>query len=140
MKPKNNGFVLSSMTDMAVNIETVGDTNLINYLLNDNLALSKYTEKIREMGLIFMALDPTTHSFRPDRIFWRWKRGIFDMYMNVPDYQAFCNATPLEAKITIAQLYLKGIKTYLAQRNDIDHEKLYQDMKKLFADEKLVSE
>jgi len=130
---------VSSMIDMNVPVEyQFISQHIVDHLWK--LKLIGYSEKIKQICLIFMALDPTTYSFRQDKHFWRWKRGVFDMYMNVPDYTAFCNATPLQAKQTVAQLYLKGIKTYLAKRKDIDHQKLYNDVKQVFTEAGLIVE
>ncbi len=107
------------------------DRNIVE-IINKSLSINSYTKKMSRINLVFMAMDPTTHSFRPDRKFWRWKSGSFDMYVNVPDYEKFCNATHKEAKKIIAKLYLASIKKYLWKRKDFDAPKFYKDVKEVF--------
>ena len=134
MEREKNGFVISCMIDNKPPKANVFASTDLTELLNKNLKISKYSNKVKEIGLIFMAINPDTHSYRPDRKFWRWKRGIFDMYINVDDYQIFCKTTPNDARKTVAQLYLTGIETYLSKRKDIDHKKLYEDVKRVFVE------
>ncbi len=122
----------STMYDMKVKRSNVNFSNEYSKFLDKNLQIKKYGNKIKEICLIFMAMDPATYSFRPDKKFWRWKSGVFDMYVNVPDYETFCNATHDEAKKIIAKLYLTSIKKYLWKRKDFDAPKFYKDVKEVF--------
>ena len=135
---KRNIFPISSMTDWHVNdtlIET--DRELVS-ILNQSLQINGYTKKITRVNLVFMVMNPSTHSFRPDKKFWRWKAGHFDMYMNVPDYDKFRTATKPEARKIIAELYLTGIKKYLSKQKDFNHELFYKDVKELFQKEGIL--
>ena len=82
-----------------------------------------------------MAINPETHSFRPDKIINRRKNPIIELYMNVPDYEKFRSATKLEARKIIAKLYLSGIKKYLSKQKDFKYELFYNDVKELFEKE-----
>lgn len=127
-----NGFVISSMSDMSVNHDNLISTNALVDALNQKLKISNYSDKVQEVGLIFMAIDPSSHSFRPDKKIWRWKSSVFDTYINVPDYEVFCKATEIEAQQIVGNMFLQGIKTHLSKRTDIDHKRLYADVKQVF--------
>ncbi len=132
MKKLNNGFVISNMSDMKPpRVNVFAGTDLTE-LLNQKLKMSDYSEKIKEVGLIFMSIDPDTHSFRPDKKIWRWKSQVFDMYINVPDYNVFCTASVKEAEQIINKLFISGIDIYLSKRNDIDYKKLRNDVEMVF--------
>ena len=132
MVQNTNKLVFSSMSDEKVNFSILHQDRYLEDILNKSVKIDSYSEKIEEIGLIYMAMDPTTHSFRPDRKFWRWKSGVFDMYVNVPDYEKYCQATEAEAKKIIAQLYLDSIKKYLWKRKDFDAKQFYSDVKEVF--------
>ena len=83
-------------------------------------------------------MNPETPSFRPDKKFNRWKHKVFDIYMNVPDYEKFRTATKLEAQKIIAELYLSGIKKYLSKQKDFKYELFYKDIKELFEKEGIL--
>ncbi len=131
-KAKKQGFVISSMLDIKTNKYLLVISSSFYNLLNINLHISNYTNQQKEIGFIFMAMNPQKPALRPDRKFWRWKSGSFDMYVNVPDYEKFCNATHKEAKKIIAKLYLASIKKYLWKRKDFDAPKFYKDVKEVF--------
>ncbi len=135
--PKSK-FVLSSMSDENVDLSLIEQDRAINKILNKDILLDSYTSKHKQICLTFMAMDPTTSSFRPDKKFWRWKAGNFDMYMNVPDYNKFRTATKQEAKKIIAELYLSGIKKYLSKQKDFKYELFYKDVKQLFEKEGII--
>ena len=109
MVQNNNKFVFSSMSEEEVDFMLLDQDKYLETILNKNIAIDNYTNKINRLILIYMALDPQKSGLRPDRKFWRWKSGSFDMYVNVPDYKKFCNASKDEAKKIIAQLYLQSI-------------------------------
>ncbi len=132
MKRVKNGFVISCMSDMKPPRNNIYTSTDLSKILNQKLKISNYSEKIKELGLIFMSIDPETHSFRPDKKIWRWKSQVFDMYINVPDYNKFCKATPEEAQQIIKELFISGIEKYLTKRKDIDYKKLSEDIKKVF--------
>ncbi len=120
------------MSDEEIDFSILHQDRYLENILNKNLIINNYTGKIKEIGLIYMAMNPQKPSLRPDRKFWRWKSGSFDMYVNVPDYEKFCNATHKEAKKIIAKLYLASIKKYLWKRKDFDAPKFYKDVKEVF--------
>lgn len=92
----------------------------------------KNADKLKEICMTFMAMDPKTHSFRPDKKFWRWKSGAFDMYVNVPDYEEYCKITEKEvAKKIISKMFLESIKKYLWKRKDFDAPRFYIDVEKV---------
>ena len=138
MKHIDNGFVISSMTDINNNKDVVYKAMNIDQILQQNLKLSNYTDKIKTIILVFMAINPESGSFRPDKKFWRWKNGDFDMYVNVPDYKKFCDSTDKEARNMIAKLYLSSIETYLSKRKDINYKQLYTDVKEQFTKAKVL--
>ncbi len=122
----------SAMVDMGVKDEVVFFTYELGQFLSGNLNISDYGSKLKEIFLIFMAMDPTTHSFRPDKKFWRWKSGAFDMYVNVPDYKEFCKITKKEeARKVIIKMFLESIKKYLWKRKDFDAPKFYTDVERV---------
>ncbi len=128
---KNTPFGFSPMYDMDVKRSNVDFSNEYSIFFEKKLQIADYTDKLKEICLIYMAIDPTSHSYRPNRKFWRWKSGIFDMYVNVPDYQKYCNATRKEAKKIIAELFLESIKKYLWKRKDFDAPKFYTDVERV---------
>jgi len=125
-------FVISSMIDYPTNRDALHAAMDLDKVLQKELKLADYTTTIKEIDFVFMAMNPATTAYRKDREFWRRKRQVFDIFMNVPNYDAFCNATAEDAKHTVAQLYLKGIETYLSKRKDIDYKRLYDDVKQTF--------
>ena len=131
-------FVFSAMTDMNIKSYTPYICGELDKLFINNLLMKNYTKSQTELALIFMAIAPSTHSFRPDRKFNRRKFKSFDMYMNVPDYDKFRTATKPEAKKIIAELYLTGIKKYLSKQKDFNHELFYKDVKELFQKEGII--
>ena len=108
-----------------------------NYFYKFNI--SDYSNNYKELCFIHMAIDPNTHSFRPDKKILRRKQNRFDMYLNVPDYKKFRTATKPEACKIIAKLYLVGIKKYLSKEKDFNHELFYKDVKKLFIDNGILT-
>ena len=132
MKPIDNGFVISCMIDSNINKNVLFSSMEIDKLLQQNLKLSNYSEKIKGISLILIAMNPDEGIPRPDRKFWRWKRGNFDMYVNVPDYKKFCESTKTEARNIVAKLYIKSLETYLSKRKDIDYKQLYSDVEREF--------
>jgi len=132
-------FVISSMSDMDVPSRNVNTDVSLQALVNENLTLDNYSVKISELCMIYMAIDPKTHSFRPDKKFWHWKEGIFRFFINVPDYEAFCKATESEARSIIALLFLKGIDRFLSKRKDINTKQLRGDLIQLFLNENIIS-
>ncbi len=129
---KNITIGFSAMVDMGVNDEAVFFTHEMSLLLSNNLSISDYSSKQKEVCMIFMAMDPDTHSFRPDKKFWRWKSGAFDMYVNVPNYKEYCKITKEEkARKIIAEMFLESIKKYLWKRKDFDAPRFYIDVEKV---------
>ena len=122
------------MLDMKSKKHVLHISQEFDLLFEKKIQISNFSKKIKQIALIFMAINPKTHSFRPDKKFWRWKDGNFDMYLNVPDYEKFCNADKKKAKVIIAELYLTGIKKYLSKQKDFNHELFYKDVKNLFID------
>jgi len=135
----SNKFVISSMSDMNVPSKNIDTDIELKKLINDNLNIINYSTKIKELYMTYMVIDPKTKSFRADKKFWHWKTGLFDFFINVPDYEAFCKATEIEARSIIAQLFLKGINTYLSIRNDINHKQLLTDTINLFVNEAIIT-
>ena len=123
---------ISAMIDMNVSEKNINFTYEMSNYLSENIDISIYGTKFQQIGLIFMAMNPTTPSFRPDKKINRWKHKVFDMYINVPDYEKFRTATKTEARKIIAELYLTGIKKYLSKQKDFNHKLFYKDVKKLF--------
>ncbi len=128
----NHRFIFSSMSDKEVAYSLLHQDRYLQEILNKNLLMENYTKKIKEIGLIYMAMDPQKPNLREDRKFWRWKSGFFDMYVNVPDFKKYCNATHKEAQQIIAELFLYSIKKYLWKRKDFDAPKFYTDVEKVF--------
>jgi len=119
---------VSSMTDMYVK----DYTKFLSWYFMEifgNIDIRNYSSSISNICLIFMAMKPDTFSFRPDKNIWRRKTHTFDMYVNVPDYEAFCNASETQARQIIANLFLQSIEKYLSKRKDIDFRRLYDDVK-----------
>ncbi len=131
-------IVFSSMVDMNTQKHVLHISNEFDLIFDKKIKVSNFNNKIKQIALIFMAINPKTHSFRPDKKFWRWKAGNFDMYLNVPNYQFFCTATKTEARKIIAELYLTGIKKYLSKQKDFNHELFYKDVKELFLKEGII--
>ena len=132
MEQSDNGFVISSMADTNPKRECVVSAMDVDKILQLNLKLSNYSDKINTIILNFMAIDPESGQFRPDKKNWRWKSQDFAMYANVPDYKKFCESNKTEARKIIAELYIKSIETYLSKRKDIDYVRLYADVKEPF--------
>ncbi len=135
---KKSNFVFSSMTDNRVEKDILSICWDLSQISNKESKISKYTDKFQQIALTFMAINPQTHSFRPDKKFWRWKAKNFDMYMNVPDYEAFCKADKNGAKKIVAELYLKAIEKYLSKQKDFKHKLFYKDTKELFEKEGIL--
>jgi len=133
-------FVISSMSDMGATDKIINYSIDLRTIINKHLNLRNYSEKIIEICMVFMAIDPKTHSFRPDKKFWHWKSGLFEFYINVPDYEAFCKATESEARTVIALLFLKGIDRFLSKRKDINTKQLRADLIQLFLNENIISQ
>ncbi len=132
METDNHKFIFSSMSDEQIDFSLLSQDNHLRELLNKNLDIEDYTQKIKRVGLIYMAMDPKISNVRENRKFWRWKSRFFDMYVNVPDYWIYCNATHKEAQKIIAELFLYSIKKYLWKRKDFDAPKFYTDVEKVF--------
>jgi len=132
-------FVISSMIDMRVPIVNTHADAYFDEIINNYLDLKKYSDKITEINMVYMAINPKTYSFRPDKKFWHWKSGLFEFFINVPDYEAFCKATESEARSIIALLFLKGIDRYLSKRKDINCTQLLADLVQLFLNENIIS-
>ncbi len=125
-------IAFSAMADMNVNKEAIFFTYELSQLLSNKINISDYGEKLKEICLIFMAMDPSTHSFRPDKKLWSWKYGVFGMYVNVPDYDEYCKIkNNLYAKKIIIKMYLESIKKYLWKRKDFDAPRFYTDVEKI---------
>ncbi len=132
MVKNNNKIVFSSMSDDKIDFKLLNQDKYLESILNENLNIDNYSKKINRIILIYMAMNPETPPLRPDKKFWRWKSGSFDMYVNVPDFQKYCNATHKEAQKIIAELFLYSIKKYLWKRKDFDAPKFYTDVEKVF--------
>jgi hypothetical protein len=129
---KNITIGFSAMVDMGVDDKAVFITHELGLLLSNNLNISDYGEKLKETCMIFMAMDPATHSFRQDKKLWSWKHGVFGMYVNVPDYEEYCKiTTKAEAKKVISKMFLESIKKYLWKRKDFDAPKFYDDVERV---------
>jgi len=140
MNISNYKFVISSMSDMDVPSRNVNTDVSLQAMVNENININNYTSKISELYMTYMAIDPKTRSFRPDKKFWRWKNGEFEFFINVPDYEAFCKATENEARTIIALLFLKGIDRFLSKRKDINTKQLLADLVQLFLTENIISQ
>ena len=139
MIQNKNKLFFSSMSDEKISQTILSQDLYLEKILNNTINLNNYTNKFDRVGLIFMAIDPTTKSFRPDKKFNRWKQKVFDMYINVPDYDKFRTATKTEAQRIIVELYLSGIKKYLSKQKDFKHELFYKDVKELFEKEGILT-
>ncbi len=122
----------SAMTDSGVNDKAIYFTYELSQLLSNRLGISNYGSKLKEICLIFMAINPKTHSFRSDKKLWQWKSGVFGMFVNVPDYEEYCRITEKEvAQKIISKMFLESIKKYLWKRKDFDAPKFYTDVEKV---------
>ena len=131
MRQLDSGFVISSMADMNSKRANILSAMDIDQLLQQKLKTSDYSDKIKKIGFVFIALDPKK-SKRENNKVWRWKSSVFEMYVNVPDYKKFCKSTEAEARKIIAKLFLSSLETYLSKRKDINYKQLYVDVKEQF--------
>ena len=130
-------FSFTKMYDMNINKDIIYEDEFISTSVNKVINLKKYSESILNYLFIFMAINPATSSFRPDKKIMRRKTKRLDLYINV-DYEKFRTATKLEARKIIAELYLTGIKKYLSKQKDFNHELFYTDVKELFEKEGII--
>ena len=137
-KEQFSGFATTSMSDWKIDRENFHSDQKISDILNHFLNINKYTNLLKQILFITMAIDPSTKSFRPDKKIMRRKFQTLELYMNVPDYEKFSTATKLEARKIIAELYLSGIKKYLSKQKDFKYELFYNDVKELFEKEGIL--
>lgn len=132
MKHKVSDFTISSIIFEKDDNDATRQAKELDKILQKNLKLSNYTDTIKKLALFFVVEEPNDDPFWPDNDKWIEEYQFYNMYLNVPDYHKYLKATSTDAKLIVANLFLKGIKTYLSKREDIDHEKLYEDMRQVF--------
>ena len=129
---KFNGFSSTWMYDMGISNDITYEDLPLLKIINENMNINKYSNKTKKFSFIYMAINPDTRSFRPDKKIMRRANPILQLFMNVPDYDKFRKSTKTEARKIIAKLYLTGIKKYLSKQKDFNDELFYNDVKKVF--------
>ena len=130
MKHTGN-FRITCMYDTEIGFEKMSNTTKLDNVLNKNLKITDYTEKFKKLFFVFVAKDggiPVKDSGT-----YQWKKQMFSIYHNLP-YQKLLQATKTETIQMFSSIYLTSIETYFSKRKDIDHKKLYEDVKRVFVE------
>jgi len=124
-------FIVTSISDHAVNLENIFTCNDVENLLNQNLTIDHYSEKIQQLFFISVATEPGKGIPRPDGMSYHWKHKTLKLIQNL-NYDSFRKASKDEALHMMADLYLSSIDTYISKRKDFDAKRFYNDVDKLF--------
>jgi hypothetical protein len=108
----------------------------VESVLMRSVRLADYGNDVIRIVFIFIADLP--NSMHKERTFYSPKKQTLHLELAL-DYSRFALASPQEAKLMMAELYLEAIKTYPKIRGmkkiAFDHEQFYADVRNLFEKE-----
>jgi len=103
----------------------------IEKLLNQNLKLSDFSNKIEEIVFVYLAVNTQNFTKTENFIKFRTKSKTIELGVNLP-YNQFITADKQTEFDLLKNAYIEGIETLLSKRKDIDWKKLLADFKNLF--------
>ncbi len=134
---KMKDFEFTSASGKNVPLSKLGNDRIIFDLLNENLSIKDYSDKIKTIFFIYQAFDPNSPARKvEDFKRFRRKTNVMELYLTL-DYYKFLKATKTEALQMMSKLYLMGIVKFL-KRKDFDYASFYNDVQNLFITNKLI--
>jgi len=105
--------------------------------LNLELTIEKYTNTLKRLVLIFIAINPNKGLQRADKARYLRKEKKLQLFVNL-DRERLEKATQQEALQMMCELYLESIEKYLTKRKDFDAKRYYHDVKEVFVKHQFI--
>jgi len=105
-------------------------TFLIENILNENLKLNNYGDKIQKIVFVYLAVNTDNFKKTENFIKYRTKSKTIEIGVNLP-YNEFIAADKPTALKLLKDAYITGIDTLLSKRKDFESIKFLEDFKKI---------